>query len=111
VGNLPKSPSEARKNWGINGTVSLDVQQIGEQLGVLVTVEYPSKFGLASYNEDRYGWGDPISTKDVKTVRFSGNPEAILGMFRALHIEYAKKLKRRRASRPTRTLILDIKES
>ena len=106
---LPRSPSDAKKRWGINGTVSLNVEQLATQLGILVTTEYGysgRRIDSAPY------WGATITrgAEEIHAVRLSGHPDSLLTMFRMLHMEYAKKIRRKKIVKPKRTLILDMKD-
>lgn len=120
----PHSVTEATRRWGKSGTVSINAQRLGLELGVLMTFE---KAGIQNFT-DTSGYG-PRSTSgrvvrslsqvygiqfediDGKPigVRFSGHPDALLAMFRALHIAYAERRSGFRKSEEPRkrTIILD----
>lgn len=116
---VPKNPKEAVKRWGKSGTVSVDIRKLKTEMKVLVTLDEEVEQELP---RRRYGsWADPPETfdpwenarvlpsrKPKVTVRFSGHPEALLAMFRALHIEYAKKVQARAGKKPRRSIILGL---
>lgn len=105
---VPKSAAEAVRRWGRSGTVSIDLSKLREDMQVLMTFEKKK----ASMH-DRYALSYLAGEYDEPVgVRFSGDPEALLDMFRMLHIEYARR--RGRGPRATknlkRSIILDVED-
>lgn len=108
----PKTPAEAVRRWGKSGTVSIDANKLGLEMRVLMTFEKKQIFrGKTRWDEETVDIAvDDPWWQGPHGVRFSGHPEALLAMFRALHIEYAKRRGKFRELPKVRkrTIILDV---
>lgn len=110
---LPTSPTDARKKWGNNATVSIGIEQIAEQLGILLSVSYERARESREDRDARYwGYSTITTTKTPTAIRLSGHPDALLAMFRALHVEYAKKQRvvTKRRKKVRRSLLIGLDE-